>query len=1257
MPSFCGSLLLLISANTLAQQPVQLLVNSLADQGRIAGLAAGVCWTGNMVNNDQGQPVQECTLRAAIQTVNNLGSTGQSTIGFVSWIPRNSGNPSASMFFPQSSLPSITRPVLIDGLTHPDFDSSLIPRVIIRGDDQASGSGLILAPGSGGSILRGLAIYAMPSHGVVIQSPDNQVVGCHIGINASGNSARANGGHGVLISSGGNRVGHAPVLFGLNIRNVISGNAEDGVRIMAGNNNIVSGNRIGTNRTGTAVVPNQGIGIYIGTGVGTGTRIGDFQTQGIGLPTIVAGNQVAGNLGREIRIDGAGTLMQCTDVGVNADRSAVLDGANVGVQVLGSQVTVGNPNCRNHIALSNFRQGIVVGDPSLSLNPSQVTIRDNRIGMNAEGAPIGVEMNGVSLTRGSGHLVTNNSVGNSAMAIAVSNDVNKVTIRGNRIGIDQNHAAHPVMLGLFTGGADTVIGGSGSQDGNVIGFTAIGIATGMQSTGAQIQGNYLGLTANGVDIHGVEGITAISINGQSHQVGSASQGNLAFGFPDGVEIQAGDGHQIVGNLLGLSASGLAQPDSLGAGVIVRNAGGFLQIQDNRVGNFLFGIVVEPEVDGGLVAGNRIGFDSDQQPHPVSLGIYSMASGVTIGGPTVLGNQIGYADYAGILVSHGSGNTVLGNHVGLLPDGAVLAPDTDTNIGLFIMSDGNSVGGLANVIGGHRTGIQVSGDDNEIVGNWIGRSPEGHNGAVSTGILVTNQGNQLTGNVVGNAQYGIRLNSQSQGNDLRANRIGVTPDGAAIGIELVGLLDDGSANSYGVDNDVSLHNVIGNSQDGIVMAGTQSAALGNFVGVMPNGQPIPLSRFGIYATGSALSLVIGGNDADSWSHVCHAAADGIRILGTLSVIRRVRVGIGPQGQVCANGGDGVRYAQTSSQSDVVTAAQVAHNAGHGFNLAESGGARVRLASAETWGNAGKGVHLGPGGRDQDPGDADDGPNRLQNFPEIDPAQSSYDPVGHALQIRFRVDSAPGSVLYPLSVSIFLADDSSNAQGIRFLGVVDYAQGDAQQWVTRSLALPPDVVVGTLTRFVAMASSSGDNLSSELSGPFGIDVQLVDEIFRSRFEPAPDPPGFSFSQQLAPTFQHPRCVTCHAVAATDFRRVSDDPPGVLPASHPVVNAGTNCSSCHSSSLLPPTGSIDPGWQSAPAAFDFRGLSDAALCKLARQPVSGHTPLEHMTQDRLVLWAVGDGRVPFGNPSLPTAPPNDIEQWRLLIQQWSAAGMPCD
>ena len=148
-------------------------------------------------------------------------------------------------------------------------------------------------------------------------------------------------------------------------------------------------------------------------------------------------------------------------------------------------------------------------------------------------------------------------------------------------------------------------------------------------------------------------------------------------------------------------------------------------------------------------------------------------------------------------------------------------------------------------------------------------------------------------------------------------------------------------------------------------------------------------------------------------------------------------------------------------------------------------------------------------------------------------------------------------------------------------------------------------GTIGQFDATSANELSGGSLRLTGGFwGLEAAVLDQIFRDRFESLP----ISFSTHLAPTFRHPRCTTCHAVAATDFQRVDDTPPGVLPAAHLVVNAATDCTACHTDGLLPVEGTIAPGWQSAPIAFDFRDKTDAELCAMASQPVSGHSPLEH-------------------------------------------------
>ena len=100
--------------------------------------------------------------------------------------------------------------------------------------------------------------------------------GNYVGLNASGDEARPNDQGGVLITSNNNDVGGLEIEDDCRPCNVISGNGIAGISL-AGNNNVIHGNFIGTDASGGDDVPNQGDGIVIGrTGLTTtGTIIGN----------------------------------------------------------------------------------------------------------------------------------------------------------------------------------------------------------------------------------------------------------------------------------------------------------------------------------------------------------------------------------------------------------------------------------------------------------------------------------------------------------------------------------------------------------------------------------------------------------------------------------------------------------------------------------------------------------------------------------------------------------------------------------------------------------------------------------------------------------------------------------------------------------------------------------------------------------------------------------------------------------------------
>ncbi|MDF0644437.1 MAG: hypothetical protein P0111_10425 [Nitrospira sp.] len=159
-------------------------------------------------------------------------------------------------------------------------------------------------------------------------------------------------------------------------------------------------------------------------------------------------------------------------------------------------------------------------------------------------------------------------------------------------------------------------------------------------------------------------------------------------------------------------------------------------------------------------------------------------------------------------------------------------------------------------------------------------------------------------------------------------------------------------------------------------------------------------------------------------------------------------------------------------------------------------------------------------------------------------------------------------------------------------------------------------------------------------------------------------------LEPTFLHPRCVNCHAVVAENFQ---NDPQvngnGGLPFGHPVTNSTTNnnsmqngqgCRLCHQDSLLPTQGSINPGWH-APAGGNFRDDPTGLMGRCLSGQGGSPTAVAHLREDKLILWAIGDGRIPDAqgqppNRRRPTAPPHDIETWRNAVNAWAANGFAC-
>ena len=227
----------------------------------------------------QGAPVSTFTvtntnddgagsLRQAILNAN--ASTGFDAIEF------NIPSTGPHTIQPLSALPRITEPVVIDGYTQsgaspntngPDLGTNAVLMIELDGTNAGDNvNGLIIE--AGGNTVRGLVINRFPGFGdgiIILFNGGNSIQGNFIGTDVSGTTELPND-IGVLISanSKGNIIGTDGdgVDDGAE-RNLISGNVRDGIRLQRGpvgaatDLNVIAGNLIGTDRTGTLAVGNQ----------------------------------------------------------------------------------------------------------------------------------------------------------------------------------------------------------------------------------------------------------------------------------------------------------------------------------------------------------------------------------------------------------------------------------------------------------------------------------------------------------------------------------------------------------------------------------------------------------------------------------------------------------------------------------------------------------------------------------------------------------------------------------------------------------------------------------------------------------------------------------------------------------------------------------------------------------------------------------------------------------------------------------------
>jgi hypothetical protein len=382
---------------------------------------------------------------------------------------------------------------------------------------ELSGDGAMIGDGisitAGNSTVRGFVINNIRGHAIKLESGGGNVIeGNYIGTDVTGSVRVGNNQNGVFILSSNNNRIGGTIPAS---RNVISGSGGNGVHLALGaSGNLIQGNYIGTNAAGTA-------------------SLAIISSNGIVIFNNSSNNTIGGT------VPGARNI---------------ISGNSDGIQL--------HPDSSNTIIQGNYIGTDVTGTISL---PNTTGIRlagaNNIIG-------------GITATPGTppGNLIS----GNTGWNIDLSG--RGAVVQGNIIGIDGTGTKTltvPSSASLRTtwcidiGGSNALIGGTPVGARNIISGCGAGISLG--NTGeATIQGNYIGTDINGssrfentgVGIHVSTNPTGTVIGGNTAAARNVISGNFT-----GIEITFG-GAKVQGNFIGTDATGTAALPNSGHGVSI-----------------------------------------------------------------------------------------------------------------------------------------------------------------------------------------------------------------------------------------------------------------------------------------------------------------------------------------------------------------------------------------------------------------------------------------------------------------------------------------------------------------------------------------------------------------------------------------------------------------------------------------------------------------------------------------------------------------
>jgi titin len=754
------------------------------------------------------------------------------------------------------------------------------------------------------------------------------------------------------------------------------------------------------------------------------------------------------------------TVTNNADSGAGSLRQAILDAnASAGADTIA-------------FAIGSGPQTITL---ALSLPITEAVVVDGQTQPGFAGTPI-IEVSGGSATScfsvSSTGTTLRGFIINRCLQAAVQLSGSSHVVEGNYIG---TNTAGTAALGNLRGitisnGTNIRIGGAAAAARNVIsGNTLDGISFTGTSSGNLVQGNSIGTNATGSAAvpNGLAGIdlrNTFSANTISDNIisGNTGTGILATGA-------AITNNVIIGNKIGANAAGTAALQNGSRGIHLINGpannriGGTTTAERNLIsGNVLFGIQLESAgTSGNRVEGNFIGTNvSGTAAIPNGSGGISLSSGAvnnTIGGTVAGAGNVISGNTGNGIACNVSGTLIAGNLIGTNAAGTAALPNTPSGIRMDLATNttiGGTVAAARNVISGNTsTGISILGASNSgntITGNYIGTDSSGTiavgnqgggfsivNGAVNTTVGGTTAAAR---NVIsGNTTFGVHISFGATGTIVQGNYIGTDVSGVldlgntTNGVEILSASNNTiGGTAAGAGNVISGNNQTGVDISVVSTPATSNVVAGNLIGTNAAGNAAIPNLQGVRIGSATTNNTIGGTAAGSRNVISGNQSNGVFLSSaTDNLLHGNFIGTDAAGTgSLSNAGSGVLInAGTRNQIGGTAAGAANRIRFNGTGVVITSGTAHAIRRNSIANQTGLGIDLRgtTGVTANDSGDADTGPNNLQNFPVLTSALL----ISGTTIVSGMLNSTPSTTF---DIEIFdnsACDGSGNGEGLTFV----------------------------------------------------------------------------------------------------------------------------------------------------------------------------------------------------------------------------------